>query len=35
MAAGPISSPQSLAGTLKSEVDRWRPLIQAAGQYAD
>jgi tripartite-type tricarboxylate transporter receptor subunit TctC len=29
------ANPKALADTLKSEVDRWRPLIQAAGQYAD
>jgi tripartite-type tricarboxylate transporter receptor subunit TctC len=29
------ASPEALAMTLKSEIERWRPLITAAGQYAD
>lgn len=29
------ASPASLANTLDNEINRWRPLIQAAGQYAD
>lgn len=29
------STPAALANMLDSEINRWRPLIQAAGQYAD
>jgi tripartite-type tricarboxylate transporter receptor subunit TctC len=29
------ATPRALQQTLKSEIDRWRPLITAAGQYAD
>ncbi len=29
------ATPETLRDTLKSEIDRWRPLITAAGQYAD
>jgi tripartite-type tricarboxylate transporter receptor subunit TctC len=29
------ATPQALRETLQSEIDRWRPLIQAAGQYVD
>jgi tripartite-type tricarboxylate transporter receptor subunit TctC len=29
------AQPAALEAKLKSEIDRWRPVIQAAGQYAD
>lgn len=29
------ATPDLLSQTLKSEIERWRPLIRAAGQYAD
>jgi tripartite-type tricarboxylate transporter receptor subunit TctC len=29
------ATPQILRETLKSEIDRWRPMITAVGQYAD
>jgi tripartite-type tricarboxylate transporter receptor subunit TctC len=29
------ATPQTLAQTLKDDIGRWRPLIQAAGQFAD
>jgi tripartite-type tricarboxylate transporter receptor subunit TctC len=29
------ATPAALAATLKSDIERWRPLINAAGQYAD
>jgi tripartite-type tricarboxylate transporter receptor subunit TctC len=29
------ATPDILSQTLKSEIERWRPLITAAGQYAD
>ena len=29
------ATPDALRKTLKSEIDRWRPLISAAGQFAD
>jgi tripartite-type tricarboxylate transporter receptor subunit TctC len=29
------STPAALAAQLKSEIDRWGPVIKAAGVYAD
>ena len=29
------ATPHALAQTLKGDIGRWRPLIQAAGQFAD
>ena len=29
------ATPEALRKTLRSEIDRWRPMIKAAGQYAD
>jgi tripartite-type tricarboxylate transporter receptor subunit TctC len=29
------ATPAALEGKLKAEIERWRPVIQAAGQYAD
>ena len=29
------ATPQALRGYLKSEIDKWGPLIEAAGVYAD
>jgi tripartite-type tricarboxylate transporter receptor subunit TctC len=29
------ATPQALQATLISEVDRWAPIIKAAGQFAD
>ena len=29
------ATPAALQGHLKSEIERWGPIIKAAGQYAD
>jgi tripartite-type tricarboxylate transporter receptor subunit TctC len=29
------ATPHALEQTLKGDIGRWRPLIQAAGQFAD
>jgi tripartite-type tricarboxylate transporter receptor subunit TctC len=29
------ATPEALRTFLKSEIDRWRPVIKAAGVYAD
>ena len=29
------AQPAALEAKLKGEIDRWRPVIEAAGQYAD
>jgi tripartite-type tricarboxylate transporter receptor subunit TctC len=29
------ATPEALAAMLASEVDRWAPMIKAAGQFAD
>jgi tripartite-type tricarboxylate transporter receptor subunit TctC len=29
------ANPETLRSFLKSEIDKWGPLIKAAGQYAD
>ena len=29
------ATPEALGAMLTSEVDRWAPIIKAAGQYAD
>jgi hypothetical protein len=29
------ATPEAAAALLKSEIERWAPVIRAAGQYAD